>query len=286
MPMPTPPPRRSALYLPASNARAIVKARDLPCDIVILDLEDAVAPDAKAAARQQAVEAVAAGGFGAREVVIRVNALATPWGAADLEAAAAARPSAILAPKVSSGADAEAYAAPLRGETQLWAMIETGAALLRLEGIAQTAALGRLTTWVMGTNDLAKELRCSLEEDRGPLLGLLSLAVVAARAYGLSILDGVYNALSDDAGLERQCRQGVAFGFDGKTLIHPRQIAIANRVFSPAPEAIAWARTVVDAFALAENAEKGVLQIDGRMVERLHLEQARQLLGQAAAIGG
>jgi citrate lyase subunit beta/citryl-CoA lyase len=272
------------LYLPASNTRAIEKARALPCDVVILDLEDAVAPEAKAVARQHAIEAVAAGGFGAREVVIRVNGLSTPWGPADLQAARAAGPSAILAPKVSSVADVEEYAAALTGDTQLWAMIETCTALLRLDAIAQAAAKGRLTTWVMGTNDLVKELRCELGEDRVALMGLLSLVVAAARAYGLTVLDGVYNQISDDAGLERQCRQGVAFGFDGKTLIHPRQIAVANRVFSPAPEAVAWARTVVDAFARGENTDKGVLQIDGRMVERLHLEQAQQVLSLANAI--
>ncbi|MDO8910770.1 MAG: CoA ester lyase [Phenylobacterium sp.] len=277
-------PRRSALYMPAANARAIEKARDLTCDVVILDLEDAVAPDAKAIARQQAVEAVKAGGFGRREVVIRVNGLDTPWGAEDLAAAAAACPDAILAPKVSSAADVAAYDAGLSGETRLWVMIETCASLFALESIAACGGTSRLDALVIGTNDLAKEMRCRLTVDRAPLVGPLSLSVAAARAHGLTILDGVHNGIADEAGLVRQCAQGAEFGFDGKTLIHPGQIEAANTAFSPAPGEVHWARIIVAAFDSPENAAKGVLRIEGRMVERLHLVEAQRLIAVADAI--
>ncbi|HEX2558672.1 CoA ester lyase, partial [Phenylobacterium sp.] len=209
-------PRRSALYMPAANARALEKARELPCDVVILDLEDAVAPDAKAAARTQAVEAVRAGGFGDREVVIRINGLDTPWGQDDLAAAAAARPDAVLAPKVSTPGDIAAYAIGLDGACPLWIMIETCQALFRLDDLGAAAGRGAaVAAWVIGTNDLAKEMRCRLDAERAPLLGPLSLAVAAARAHGVVVLDGVFNGIDDDAGLERQCAQGAAFGFDG-----------------------------------------------------------------------
>ncbi len=277
-------PRRSALYMPAANARAVEKARDLACDVVILDLEDAVAPDAKDLARQQAVEAVRAGGFGRREVVIRVNGLDTPWGADDLAAASTARPAAILAPKVSSAADVAAYDAALNGDTRLWVMIETCAALFALDAIAACVASSRLEALVIGTNDLAKEMRCRLTVDRAPLAGPLSLSVAAARAHGLTILDGVYNGIEDEDGLARQCSQGSEFGFDGKTLIHPKQIAFANQAFSPAPDEVHWARIIVEAFDLPENASKGVLRVEGRMVERLHLAQAQRLIAVAEAI--
>lgn len=272
-------PRRSALYMPAANARAIEKARELPCDVVILDLEDAVAPDAKETAREQAVAAVKAGGFGPREVVIRVNGLDTPWGRDDLAAAAEARPDAVLAPKVSSAADVADYRAALPATQSLWIMIETCRGLFRLDELGEGVA-----AWVIGTNDLAKEMRCRLDAERAPLLGPLSLAVAAARAHGLVVLDGVFNGIDDDAGLERQCDQGAAFGFDGKTLIHPRQIEAANRAFTPAGEEVDWARTIVAAFDEPENAKKGVLRIEGRMVERLHLEEARRLIAVADAI--
>ncbi|CAN5591040.1 CoA ester lyase [soil metagenome] len=277
-------PRRSALYMPAANARAIEKSRDLACDVVIFDLEDAVAPDAKDLARTQAVEAVKAGGFGRREVVIRVNGLDTPWGAADLAAAAAAHPAAILAPKVSSPADVAAYDTALSGDTRLWVMIETCAALFALDAIAASARTSRLDTFVIGTNDLAKEMRCRLTVDRAPLLGPLSLSVAAARAHGLTILDGVYNGIEDEDGLARQCAQGAEFGFDGKTLIHPKQIEAANSAFSPAPDEVQWARIIVAAFDSPENASKGVLRVEGRMVERLHLAQAQRLIAVSAAI--
>lgn len=275
-------PRRSALYMPAANVRAIEKARELPCDVVILDLEDAVAPEAKALARDQAVAAVRQGGFGRREVVIRVNGLDTPWGTEDLAAAIDAAPDAILVPKVSSGHDVRAYGAVEAGGVALWAMIETCAALFTLDEIARAGA--GLSALVVGTNDLAKEMRCRLSVERAALAGPLSLIVAAGRAHGLVVLDGVFNDISDEGGLARQCGQGLEFGFDGKTLIHPSQVGPANAAFSPTPDEVAWSRAVVAAFDSPENTVKGVIKVDGRMVERLHLAQARRVLAVAEAI--
>jgi citrate lyase subunit beta/citryl-CoA lyase len=275
-------PRRSALYMPAANPRAIDKARTLACDVVILDLEDAVAPDAKEDARRLAVEAVATGGFGRREVVIRVNGLDTPWGRDDLAAAATVAADAVLVPKIAAAADLSAYAQALAPGVKLWAMIETCASLFVLDQIA--GAGGALECLVMGGNDLAKEMHCRPGVTREPLIGALGLTVAAARAHGLSVLDAVFNDIEDDEGLERQCRQGVAFGFDGKTLIHPRQVDAANAAFSPEPEAVVWSRTIVAAFDLPENTSKGVLKVEGRMVERLHLEEARRTIAIAEAI--
>jgi len=280
-------PRRSALYMPASNAKAIDKARTLPCDVVILDLEDAVAPEAKEAARAQAVEALKAGGFGRREVVIRVNGLETPWGAEDLAAAASAAPDAVLVPKVNNAADVAAYDAALKSapvEVKLWAMIETCASLFALNDIAAAARDTRLSCWVMGTNDLAKEMRCRQTPGREPFLGALGLSVAAARAHGLVILDGVYNDIENLEGLEAICEQGVDFGFDGKTLIHPKQVEVCNRVFSPAASEVDWARSVIAAFALPENQGKGAIRVEGRMAELLHLAQAERLVAVAGAI--
>ncbi|MBJ7412744.1 MAG: CoA ester lyase [Phenylobacterium sp.] len=277
-------PRRSALYLPASNARAVDKARALPCDVVILDLEDAVAPDAKAEARAGAVEAVKAGGFGGREVVIRVNGLDTPWGEDDLAAAVAARPDAVLIPKVSSPEDLSAARARLGEGLPIWAMIETCAAMFRLDALGVESVNVGVDAWVIGSNDLAKEMRCVLTVDREPLVTALSLALMAARAHRLAILDGVFNEIADAEGLARQCAQSAAFGFDGKTLIHPTQVEPANAAFTPDPDAVAWARTVVSAFEQPENAGRGVLKVEGRMVERLHFAEAKRLLSVAEAI--
>jgi citrate lyase subunit beta/citryl-CoA lyase len=281
LPTPIARPRRSALYLPASNPRAIEKARSLACDVVILDLEDAVAPDAKAEARAMAVEATKAGGFGARELVIRVNGLDTPWGADDLAAVSEARPDALLIPKVSVPADFAPYA---RSGTRLWAMIETCAAVFALDALGRASAQNQVDVWVIGTNDLAKEMRCRPGPDRAPLQPALALGVMAARAHGLSILDGVWNDIADLEGLARECAQGSDLGFDGKTVIHPSHLAATNSAFSPDPEAVAWARTVAAAFDLPENAGKGVIKVEGRMVERLHLDAARRLLTVAGAI--
>jgi len=273
-------PRRSALYLPASNAKAIAKARALPCDVVILDLEDAVAPNAKEPAREQAVEALREGGFGDREVILRVNGLNTEWGEADIKASAGIATT-ILAPKVSSAEDVAAYAKALAGETRLWVMIETAISLFRLEEIAAMAQTTPLTGFVLGTNDLAKEMGAQPDVLRAPFVGALGLAVAAARAHGLAIIDGVFNDFQDDEGFQLQTRQAVAFGFDGKTVIHPRQVELCNAIFTPDAGAVAWARQVIAAFADPENAAKGAIQVAGKMVERLHIPQAQRILGMA-----
>jgi citrate lyase subunit beta / citryl-CoA lyase len=277
-------PRRSVLYLPASNAKAVDKARSLDCDVVILDLEDSVAPDAKDEARVGAIAAMTAGGFGDREVVIRANGLDTPWGAADLAMAAEARPDAVLVPKISSPEDLAACRAALGGAIPLWAMIETCAAMLRLDALGAASRVTDVRVWVIGSNDLAKEMHCSLTAERPGLMTALSLSLMAARAHGLSILDGVFNDIFDAEGLSRQCAQGHLHGFDGKTLIHPTQIAAANAAFTPEAEAVAWARTVVAAFGSPENAAKGVLKVEGRMVERLHFAESQRLIAVADAI--
>ncbi|WP_425995362.1 HpcH/HpaI aldolase/citrate lyase family protein [Caulobacter sp. DWR1-3-2b1] len=280
-------PRRSALYMPASNAKAVEKARTLDADVIILDLEDAVAPEMKGAAREAAVAAVKAGGFGSREIVIRTNGLDTPWGAADLKAAAEAGPDAVLVPKVNDAADVHAYDAALHAapiHTKLWTMIETGKAAFHLWEIAAASKNTRLSTWVMGVNDFAKEMRARQTPGREPFLPLLTLSVAAARAHGLSILDGVHNDIEDLEALQAVCVQGVDFGFDGKTLIHPKHLEICNRVFSPTDAEIAWSQAVIAAFKAPENAGKGALRVDGKMAERLHLTQAERLVQVAAAI--
>lgn len=271
-------PRRSALFLPASNDRAIAKARTLACDVVILDLEDAVAPEAKTAARAAAVAAV--GSFGDRELVIRVNGRDTPWGEDDLAAVAAASPDAVLLPKVALPATLAAARAALGDGPPLWAMIETCAAVLDLAALVAGSGIYGLTALVAGTNDLASEMRCTPGADRAPLLPALTQIVLAARARGLVALDGVCNRLDDDDAIARECAQGAAWGFDGKSLIHPGQIAAANAAFTPDAAAVAWARAVVAAF---ERPAAGVVRIDGRMVERLHLLEARRILAVAAA---
>ncbi len=284
-------PRRSVLYMPGSNARALEKAKTLPTDALILDLEDAVAPDAKALAREQVAAAVKAKGFGPREVIIRINGLDTPWGADDLKAAAAAVPDAILVPKVSAAADligvgnrlVDLHAQP---SVSLWAMIETPVAILKLGEIAAEArdALAALKVLVMGTNDLARETRARIVPGRLPMLGYLSLAVAAARAYGLDILDGVYNDIGDAAGFASECAAGRDLGFDGKTLIHPSQIEPCNAAFSPSAAEVEQARKIVAAFELPENRDKGAISLDGRMVERLHAQIARRTVALSDAI--
>jgi citrate lyase subunit beta/citryl-CoA lyase len=271
--------------MPASNPRAVEKARSLPCDVVILDLEDAVLPDAKETARAAALAAVTAGGFGRREVVIRVNALSTPWGEADLAAAAAAGPAAVLAPKIRSPEDIDAYGRALAAapeHTRLWAMIETPQAILAIDAIA--GAPSRLAALVMGVNDLAKEIGARQTPAREPFQAALALTVTAARAHGLAVLDGVHNEIDDLAALEAVCRQGADFGFDGKTLIHPSHLAICNAAFTPAAADVAWSRAVIAAFDAPENAGKGALRVDGRLAELLHRDQAVRLVAIADAI--
>ena len=279
-------PWRTVLFLPASNARAVEKARRLACDAVVLDLEDAVAPEQKADARAAMVEALHAGGFHAPSVIVRVNGLDTEWGEEDLLAAAGAGPDVILAPKVDDADGVRAYdmrivQAPPR--TRLWVMIETCRAALSLREIAEAAAETRLKGLVAGVNDLAKAMRARPGPDRAPLVPALAATVQAARMGGLVAIDGVCNAIEDDAQLERESRQGRDLGFDGKSLIHPRQIEIAARAFSPSPEEIAWARTVVEAFARPEHLDKGAIRVDGKMVERLHRAEAERILAAAGA---
>jgi citrate lyase subunit beta/citryl-CoA lyase len=280
-------PRRSVLYMPGSNARALEKARSLAADALILDLEDAVAPDAKVAARDQVCAAVKAGGYGHRELIIRINALDTPWGRADLEAAASAAPDAVLVPKPGTAADmtraAEALSrAGAPEKTRLWAMIETPVAILNLREIA--SASPRLACLVMGTNDLVKETRADLSANRRPALYWLSATITAARAFGLDALDGVYNNFKDADGFRAECVHGRRLGFDGKTLIHPDQVATANEVFAPPEAEVAWARKVIAAFEAPENKGKGVITVDGRMVELLHAEMAKRTVAIAEAI--
>ena len=277
--------RRSALYLPASNARALEKARTLPCDVVILDLEDSVAPEAKDAARAAVVTAIAAGGFGRREVVVRVNGLDTPYGEADLKAMAEAGPDAVLAPKIGDSGDVARYDgrlghAPAR--TRLWVMIETARSLFHLQGIAAAAETSRLGGLVLGLNDLAKETGARLTPGREAFTTALSLSVATARMADIAVLDGVFVDLDDEPGLARECEQGAVFGFDGKTLIHPRQIEACHRAFSPSEQALAEARAVIAAFADPQNQGRGVLRVGGRMVEGLHLAQAERLVAMAA----
>jgi citrate lyase subunit beta/citryl-CoA lyase len=274
--------------MPGSNARALEKARTLPADALILDLEDAVAPAAKETARTQVCEAVKAGGFGPREVVIRINGFAAPYGPADFAAAAEVNPDAILLPKVEVPEDLQhaRKAAPAGCKIELWAMIETPLAILNLKDIAKAAAAAELplTCFVLGTNDLLKATRAQAQADRLPLLAALSLTVTAARAFGLTAIDGVFNAIQDETSFRAECSQGRALGMDGKTLIHPSQIAACNEVFSPSAEEIAAARKIVEAFALPENQGKGAISLDGRMVELLHAEIAQQTLDMAEAI--
>lgn len=278
-------PRRSVLYLPASNERALEKAKTIPCDAVILDLEDAVAPDAKPAARDAACAAAAGGDYGHREVTIRVNGAATEWHRDDLAAACAAGPDAIVVPKVSSAeavlelvAAMVSYDAPQR--TSLWAMVETPAAMLHAEEIA--SASDRLTVLVMGTNDLAKELYAEHVPGRQPLLPGLGLALLAARATGRVILDGVYNDVGDTDGFLAECRQGREMGFDGKTLIHPAQVEGANAAFAPSEDAVEEARGILTAWEAGGGS--GVVTYRDRMIEHLHVAAARRTLTTHEAI--
>jgi citrate lyase subunit beta/citryl-CoA lyase len=286
-------PRRSVLYMPGSNARALEKAKTLPADGVILDLEDAVAPDAKVAARDQVVATVKAGGFGSREVFIRINGIDTPWFADDLNAVVAAAPDAILIPKISNAEQPEQIGARLLSlhanlRMRVWAMIETPTAVFNVRAIASTArdSETRLAGFVMGTNDLAKETRARLLPGRGPMLPWLSTCVLAAREYGIDILDGVYNDISNAEGFAQECGQARDLGFDGKTLIHPSQIEPCNAAFSPTPDEVTQARKMIAAFDMPENKDRGVVQIDGRMVERMHAEMARRTVAIAEAIEG
>ena len=283
-----PRPRRSALYMPGANARALEKARTLDADCLLLDLEDAVAPDMKTEARQQVCAALKAGGYGARELVVRINALTTPWGKEDLAAITnlpeAVRPHAVLAPKVSSCDEIDALDAALPKGLDLWIMIETPEAIFNVQELAARAHNSALSCFVLGTNDLAKELRAGLVSGRAPLVTALSMALLAARQYGLVALDGVFNDIADADGLQAECQQGADMGFDGKTLIHPSQLAVCNKIFGPSEDELAHARAVVEAFADPANAGQGVLKVNGKMTELLHRDIAEQTLAIGAAI--
>ena len=285
-------PRRSVLYMPGSNARALEKARSIPADALILDLEDSVAPDAKAAARQQVCDAARAGGYGRREIAIRVNGIDSAWFLEDMAAAIAVAPDAIVVPKVSSPDDLDAVARVLGTERapakiRIWAMMETPLAVLEAGAIARAARVFpacRLDVLVIGTNDLAKETRAVMEPGRAAFLPWLMTFVAAGRAYGLDVLDSAYNDFRDADGFRAECRQARNLGFDGKTLIHPDQVAIANEVLASTADEIAWARRIIAAFEAPDAQGKGVISLDGRMVELLHAEQARRTIAIADAI--
>lgn len=280
-------PRRSVLYMPGANERALEKAKGLPADALILDLEDAVAPDAKDEARDRVCAAATSGEYGAKEVTIRANGLDTSWHAADLSAIAAAGPAAVVVPKINSVADVHAVEKALEAggapdHTKIWAMVETPVAMLHAEEIAGCS--DRLTVLVMGTNDLAKELHAEHVPGRQPLLTGLGLCLLAARATGKVILDGVYNDIKDEAAFEAECLQGRQLGFDGKTLIHPSQLEPANRIWAPEPDAVEDARTLIATFEEGLAAGKGVVTHSGRMIENLHVDNARRLIAQSEAI--
>jgi citrate lyase subunit beta/citryl-CoA lyase len=280
-------PRRSVLYLPASNERALEKAKSLPVDGLILDLEDAVAPDAKSAARELACAAAASGAYGMRELTIRINGLGSPWHEDDLAAVCAAGPAGIVVPKVSRADEVRSLASAMTAagapeHTSLWAMVETPRAIL--DCVAIGSASERLTVLVLGTNDLVKELGAQVVPGRTPLVTALSMAVLGARAAGVAVLDGVYNDVRDADGFVAECRQGRALGFDGKTLIHPGQVETANRVFAPSDDEVDTARRTIAAFEAAQAEGRAVATLDGRLVESLHVDTAHRVLAMHAAV--
>lgn len=284
-------PRRSVLYLPGDNERALEKSKTLPADSLILDLEDSVAPDNKPKARDKATETIRTGGFGAREVVLRVNPIETPWGMADLHAALAVEPDAILVPKVSLPGDIMSTAKVIKAsgaseKIRLWAMIETPMGIINAREIAACGAdpENRLSCLVLGTNDLLKESRARATNSRFAVVPWLAMTLVAARAYGLDVIDGVYNDFKDETGFRAECEHGRTLGMDGKTLIHPSQVAPCNQVFSPTDEEVAWSRKIIKTFEEPENKKKGVITVEGKMVERLHLVMARRVVAISEAI--
>jgi citrate lyase subunit beta/citryl-CoA lyase len=284
-------PRRSLLFMPGSNARAQEKARSLPADGIILDLEDSVAPDAKAAARHQIAQTIMAGGFGKREVLIRINALDSSWWIDDVTMAGKARPDGIVVPKISSVEDLSAVADRLHDidadmSIKVWAMIETARAVLHAEELAAAArdSRMRLAGFVFGPNDISRETRIRMRPGRAAMLPMITHCVLAARLYGLEILDGPYSDIRNPAGFAEECAQGRDLGFDGKTLIHPGQIDACNLTFTPPAEEIADARKIIAAFEQPENAARGAIQLDGRMVERLHADMAQRTIAMADAI--
>ena len=284
-------PRRSLLFMPGSNARALEKARVLPADGIILDLEDSVAPDAKATARDQIAKAVAAGGFGKREIIIRINALDTPWWVDDVGMAGKAKPDGILVPKISTVDDLNAIADRLSdinadASIRVWAMIETSRAVLDCDKLAAAAKDSeiRLAGFVFGPNDISRETRIRMQPGRAAMIPMITHCILATRAHGLEILDGPYGDIANIDGFAAECAQGRDLGFDGKTLIHPSHIDACNAIFTPPAEEVAEARKIIEAFAKPENASRGAIQLDGRMVERLHAEMAKRTIAIADAI--
>jgi citrate lyase subunit beta/citryl-CoA lyase len=280
-------PRRSVLYMPGSNTRAMEKAKTIAADAIILDLEDAVSPDAKATARQQIVDALAGGGYGKREMIVRINGLDTPWGADDMAAIAKSGADAILVPKINDAETVKGLVAAMDkagapASMALWCMMETPIGILNAQSIG--AASDRVAVWVMGTNDIAKDTGAHHTPMRLPMITALGICMLAARAYGIQILDGVYNDIKDEDGFRAICEQGLELGFDGKTLIHPSQVAPCNEVFSPTEAQLEMAGRIVAAFEEAEREGKGVVTVDGRMIENLHVEQAKKQLALAAAV--
>ncbi|MDF1730719.1 MAG: CoA ester lyase [Minwuia sp.] len=280
-------PRRSVLYMPGSNTRAMEKAKTIAADAIILDLEDAVSPDAKATARQQIVDALAAGGYGKREMIVRINGLDTPWGADDMAAIAKSGADAILVPKINDAETVQGLVAAMDkagapASMALWCMMETPIGILNAQSIG--AASDRVAVWVMGTNDIAKDTGAHHTPMRLPMVTALGICMLAARAYGIQILDGVYNDIKDDDGFRDICQQGLEMGFDGKTLIHPSQVAPCNEVFSPTEAQLEMAARIVAGFEEAQREGKGVVTVDGRMIENLHVEQAKKQLALAAAV--
>ena len=279
-------PRRSVLYMPAANERALEKAKDIQADALIFDLEDAVAPDSKEVAREQACAAAASSEYGNRELTIRCNGLDTPWGKDDVLAAAAAGPAAVVIPKVDGSSYLDEISELLNqggapSSTQIWAMVETPIGILHVEEIARHE---RMSVMVMGTNDMAKELRASITADRQALLPYLAMCLLSARAAGVAILDGVYNDIKDESGFKDVCVQGAEMGFDGKTLIHPNQVAPTNEIFSPSLDELDFYRRIIEEFEAAEKDGRGVLTVDGKMIENLHVDEARRALAVADAI--
>ena len=285
-PMSTYRPRRSVLYMPAANERALEKAKDIQADALIFDLEDAVAPDSKEVAREQACAAAASSEYGNRELTIRCNGLDTPWGRDDVLAAAAAGPAAVVIPKVDGSSYLDEISELLNqggapSSTQIWAMVETPIGILHVEEIARHE---RMSVMVLGTNDMAKELRASITADRQALLPYLAMCLLSARAAGVAILDGVHNDIKDESGFKDVCVQGAEMGFDGKTLIHPNQVAPTNEIFSPSLDELDFYRRIIEEFDAAEKEGRGVLTVDGKMIENLHVDEARRALAVADAI--
>ena len=279
-------PRRSVLYMPAANERALEKAKDIQADALIFDLEDAVAPDSKEVAREQACAAAASSEYGNRELTIRCNGLDTPWGRDDVLAAAAAGPAAVVIPKVDGSSYLDEISELLNqggapSSTQIWAMVETPIGILHVEEIARHE---RMSVMVLGTNDMAKELRASITADRQALLPYLAMCLLSARAAGVAILDGVHNDIKDESGFKDVCVQGAEMGFDGKTLIHPNQVAPTNEIFSPSLDELDFHRRIIEEFEAAEKEGRGVLTVDGKMIENLHVDEARRALAVADAI--